>query len=446
MPQESGINRRGFLKGAGMTALAGAAAPAVAIADDDDGGGLFRNGNYDFETVYNRGGHNCARWDGPAARYPNGEFKYGMGVATMDFECAPCITDALAERCKHRTWGYMANVDSLREAIAEFNAERNNLELDPSMINLSSGVYPGMIAALRTFSGPGSKVTLLTPNYSGFFYMTRHTYTIPDDSQMYEQDGRFHIDWDDLEARLENPEVQAMIVCNPQNPTGNVWTEAELLKIGELCLKNNVVVLSDEIHSDFVRPGHEFVPFARLPDKAIVDNSLSFNSASKTFNMAGMKNAYWHSTDKKLLERVRHNHFSTVSTLGCVANEAAYREGSEWLDQLLVYLDDNHKYVENYIAENMPSVGYNRPEGTYLVWLDFSKTMDAIGAADKAAGKDVTPEAYFQDWMVMNSGVYINPGSNYGLGGPGHMRFNLGSSRKVVKAALDSMASAVNAA
>jgi cystathionine beta-lyase len=237
-----------------------------------------------------------------------------------------------------------------------------------------------------------------------------------------------------------------MIVCNPQNPTGNVWTEAELLKIGELCLKNNVVVLSDEIHSDFVRPGHEFVPFARLPDKAIVDNSLSFNSASKTFNMAGMKNAYWHSTDKKLLDRVRHNHFSTVSTLGCVANEAAYREGSEWLDQLLAYLDDNHKYVENYIAENMPSVGYNRPEGTYLVWLDFSKTMEAIGAAEKAAMKDVTPEVYFQDWMVMNSGVYINPGSNYGLGGPGHMRFNLGSSRKVVKAALDSMATAVNAA
>ena len=446
MPQESGINRRGFLKGAGMTALAGAAAPAVAIADDDDGGGLFRNGSYDFDTVYNRGGHNCARWDGPAARYPNGEFKYGMGVATMDFECAPCITDALAERFKHRTWGYMASTDSLKEAIAGFNADRNNLELDPSKIQLSSGVYPGMIAALRTFSPPGSKVTLLTPNYSGFFYMIRHTYTVNDDSPMVVQDGRYEIDWDDLESRLSSPEVRSMIVCNPQNPTGNVWTEAELLKIGELCLKNNVVVLSDEIHSDFVRPGHEFVPFACLPDKAIVDNSLSFNSASKTFNMAGMKNAYWHSTNEKLLKQVQHHHFPTVSTLGCVANEAAYRDGGEWLDQLLTYLDDNHTYVENYIAENMPSVGYNRPEGTYLVWLDLSKTMDAIGAAEMAAEKDMTPEAYLQDWMVMNSGVYINPGSNYGVGGPGHMRFNLGSSRKVVKAALDSMATAVNAA
>lgn len=442
MSNDWGLNRRNFLKGAGMTALA-SAAPATVIADDDEGAPLFRSGNYDFETVYDRAEQNCARWDSPARRYPGGEFKYGMGVATMDFECAPCITDALAERCKHRTWGYMSSTDSLKEAIAEFNAERNNLELDPSAIQLSSGVYPGMIASLRTFSRPGTKVALLSPNYSGFYYMTRHTYTIADDSKMYLQDGRYEIDWDDLETRLANPETQSMIVCNPQNPTGNVWREDELLKIGELCLKNNVVVLSDEIHSDFVRPGHEFVPFARLPDEAIVANSLSFNSASKTFNMAGMKNAYWHSTDPKLLERVKHNHFSTVSTLGCVANEAAYREGSEWLDQLLAYLDDNHKYVESYVTENMPGVGYTRPEGTYLTWLDFSKTMDAIGAEEMAVRKEVTPEVYFQDWLVMNSGVYINPGSNYGLGGPGNMRFNVGSSRKVIKAALDAMAGAV---
>lgn len=432
------------MKGAGLTALAGAA-PAVTIADDDDGGGLFRNGKYDFDTVYERGGTNNARWDTPARRFP-GDFKYGMGVATMDFECAPCITEALAERCKHRTWGYMSSTDSLREAIAEFNAERNNLELDPSTIQLSAGVYPGLIAALRTVSRPGSKVVQLSPAYSGFYFMTRHTYTNIDDSELIRDKGRYEIDWDDLAMRLADPEAQSMIVCNPQNPTGNVWTEDELMKIGQMCLENNVVVLSDEIHSDFVRPGHEYVPFARLPDKDIVNNSVSFNSASKTFNMAGMKNAYWHTTNDKLLAQVQHHHFSTVSTLGCVASEAAYRDGADWLDQLLVYLNDNHAFVENYIAKNMPSVGYNRPEGTYLTWLDFSKTMEAIGAADKAAEKDVTPEVYMQEWLVRNSGVYLNPGSNYGKGGPGQMRFNAGSSRKVVKAALDHLAEAVNAA
>lgn len=448
MPSTTGFDRRSFLKGAGMTALAGAASSSKAvIADDDDGGGLFKNGHYDFETVYERGGWNCARWDGPTRRYPDGEFKYGMGVATMDFECPPCITEALAERCKHHTWGYMSSTISLREAIAEFNAERNNLELDPSTIQLSSAVLPGMIAAIRTFSRPASKIVQLSPAYSGFYGIARHTYTDMVDSEMQQVDGRYEIDWDDLEAKLADPEAQTMIVCNPQNPTGNVWTEEELLKIGQLCLQNDVIVLSDEIHSDFVRPGHKYVPFARLPDKDIVNNSLSFNSASKTFNMAGMKNAYWHSSDPSLLSRVQHYHYGAINTLGYVAHEAAYRDGGEWLDQLLAYLDDNHKFTEDYVARNMPSVGLTRPEGTYLVWLDFSETMDKIGAAEMAEKKKMrSAEVYFQDWLVKNSGVYLNPGTVYGQGGSGRMRLNVGSSRKVVKAALDLVAEAIDRA
>lgn len=447
MPTQSGLNRRNFLKSAGMTALAGAAAGASgpAIADDDDGGKLFRGGPYDFDAVYHRDGTNCSRWDTPARKYPNGEFKYGMGVATTDFEVAPCITEALAERCRHHTWGYMSSTDSLKEAIADWNRVRYDLDVDPATIELSAGVYPGIIAALRTFSRPGSKVALLSPNYSGFYFHCRHTYTIANDSPMVLENGRFEIDWDDLESRMTH-DTQAMIVCNPQNPTGNVWTEEELLRIGRLCLENDVVVLADEIHSDFVRPGHEFFPFAKLPDQEVVANSLTFNSGSKTFNMAGMKNAWFHSTNPKLLSRVKQNHFSTVSTLGCVANEAAYREGAEWVDQVVAYIDDNHTFIEQYVAKNMPTVGYVRPEGTYLSWLDFSRTLDAVDAAGRAAAEDMDPEVWFQDWLVLNSGVYINPGSTFGTGGAGHMRFNLGSSRKVVKAALDHLAEAVNKA
>ena len=443
MPQDNGLNRRIFLKGAGMTALAGAAASSKAvIADDDTGGNLFHD-PFDFDTVYHREGTNCSRWDTPAKKYPNGEFKYGMGVATTDFQVAPCITEALAERCKHQAWGYMSSKESLQEAVAKWNGERYDLDLDPGTIEISAGVYPGIIAALRTFSRPGSKVALLSPAYTGFYFHCRHTYTIANDSEMVLTDGRFEIDWDDLESKMTH-DTQAMIVCNPQNPTGNVWTEEELLRIGRMCLENDVVVLSDEIHSDFVRPPHKFVPFAGLPDKAVVDNSLTFNSGSKTFNMAGMKNAWFHSTNPKLLERVKQNHFSAVNTLGCVANEAAYREGAEWVDELVAYIDDNHKFVEEYVTKNMPTVGYTRPEGTYLSWMNFSKTMDAVDAAEKGAQKDMTAEVYFQDWLVRNSGVYLNAGSPYGKGGPGNMRFNLGSSRKVVKEALDHLAQAVN--
>ena len=133
-----------------------------------------------------------------------------------------------------------------------------------------------------------------------------------------------------------------------------------------------------------------------------------------------------------------------MSTLGCVANEAAYREGAEWVDQMIAYVDDNHKFLRDYVAKNMPTVGYNDSEGTYLTWLDFSKTMNSVGAAEMAAERSMTPEDYFQDWLVMNSGVYLNAGSPYGKGGSGNMRFNLGSSRVVVKEALDHLAKAVN--
>jgi cystathionine beta-lyase len=444
MPQNTGLNRRNFIKGAGLTALAGAAGSSTAvIADDDMGKGLFSNGSYDFDDVYNHSGNNCSRWDTPAKKYPNGEFKFGMGVATTDFEVAPCITEALAERCKHHAWGYMSSQESLQEAIANWNGERYKLEIDPSTMQLSAGVYPAVIAALRTFSRPGSKVALLSPAYPGFYFHCTHTYAIANDSEMIQKDGRYEIDWEDLESKMTH-DTQAMIVCNPHNPTGNVWTEDELLRIGEMCLENGVVVISDEIHSDFVRPGHEFVPFARLPNKAVVDNSISINSGSKTFNMAGMKNGWFHSTNPKLLERVKQNHFSSVSTLGCVANEAAYREGAEWVDQMIAYVDDNHKFLRDYVAKNMPTVGYNDSEGTYLTWLDFSKTMNSVGAAEMAAERSMTPEDYFQDWLVMNSGVYLNAGSPYGKGGSGNMRFNLGSSRVVVKEALDHLAKAVN--
>lgn len=440
-----GLNRRTFLKSAGMTALAGAAAGSAApvIADDNDGNGLFRNSAYDFDKIYNRVGTNCSRWDSPAKKYPGGQFKYGMGVATMDFQAAPCVADSLAKRTSHEVWGYMSSTDSLKEAIAYWNAERYDHEIDPATIQISAGIYPGVIAALRAFAGPGNKVALLSPAYAGFYFHCNHTFSIANDSEMIWRNGRYEIDWDDLESKMTH-DTQAMIVCNPHNPTGNVWTEDELLRIGHLCLENNVVVLSDEIHSDFVRPGHKFVPFSSLPDKAVVDNSISFNSGSKTFNMAGMKNAYFYSTNPKLLARVKQYHFSAVCTLGCVANEAANREGAEWVDNLLAYIDDNHKFVEAFVADRMPTVGYNRPEGTFLSWLDFGKTMESIGAADKAAAENTDAELYFQDWLVMNSGVYMDHGSKSGKGGAGHMRFNAGSSRKVVKEALEHLADAVN--
>ena len=452
MSKNAGLNRRSFMKNAGFTALAGATGSLAvgasqANAQSDSPSHSYprhANGNYDFGTVYNRAGHNCARWDSPPRNYPGGEFKFGMGVASMDFECAPCITEALMERVQHHSWGYLASTAELTSEIVKWNGEHHNNDIDASMVTLSDGVYPGMIAAMRSFVPRGGKALIMSPAYSGFYTMAGAANIETVDSELKLVNGRYEIDYEDLEAKMTS-DVRILIVCNPQNPTGNVWREEELLRIGRLALDHGIVVLSDEIHSDVIRGDQKFTPFSALPDRDVVSNSLTFNAISKTFNLAGMKNAYYYSKSPTMLQRVNQYHRAELSTLGVVANVAAYKYGWEWFDQANAYMDRTHTMIEDYVKANMPSVGYVRNEGTYMTFLDFSQTMASIGADEQyeSHGKR-TPEHYFQDWMVHNSGVYLNPGSVYGQGGGGRMRMNIASSQAVVKDVMDAMAAAVN--
>ncbi|MBT8146120.1 MAG: aminotransferase class I/II-fold pyridoxal phosphate-dependent enzyme, partial [Gammaproteobacteria bacterium] len=287
-----------------------------------------------------------------------------------------------------------------------------------------------------------TKTLMVTPIYSGFYTMCNHTRADTVDSPMVYSNGRWEIDWDDLESKM-TPDVSAMIVCNPQNPTGNVWSEEELLRIGRMCLEHNIVVLSDEIHSDFIRPGQHYTPFASLWDKDVVNNSVSFNAVSKTFNLAGMKTAYFHSPNPTLLSRVRQNHRADLTIMGVVANEAAYRDGGEWFDQVLPYIDANHSFTEEYVKQHMPMVEYKRAEGTFLNFMDFSQVMAAINAEEMAKEQGFrSPEHYFQNWLIEHSGVLLNPGVSYGAGSEGHMRMNVASARVVLEGALGAMAEA----
>jgi cystathionine beta-lyase len=447
------LSRRKFIRHTGAAALTGAAGslattiPQATAQSRSEALSIPRlaDGRYDFDTPYERVGSNCRRWDLPARLYPDGEFKYGMGIASMDFECPAAITEALQDRVSHHSWGYLDSTDELIEEIVEWNGRYHGLDLDERMITVSDGVYPGIIAALRSIVSAGGRVLMTTPTYSGFYVMASQARVDTIDSPMRYDNGRYEIDWDDLEAKM-TPDVRAMLVCNPQNPTGNVWTEDELLRIGRLCLARKVVVLADEIHSDFVRRGHRYVPFAGLSDRAVVENSVSFNAVSKTFNLAGMRNGYFYSKSPELRARVNEVHRADLSTLGVVANIAAYQNGRDWFEQVNSYLDDNHAFVEAHIAEHMPSVGYTRNEGTFMTFLDFSRTLAAIDAERLYAAHDMaTPEHYVRDWLVKNSGVFLNPGSDYGAGGEGHMRMNIASSRQLLREALDAMAGAVNA-
>jgi len=439
-----GLNRRAFIKGASMTALAGAVGtgnPVAAAADARPG--KAKNGKYNFDEIYGRVGTDCIKWDRQIERFGADHIEVGMGIADMDFRAAPCITEALAERCKHENWGYLSDTNSYVEAIAAWNSERHGIEVDPGSISVADGVQPGLIATLTAVSPPGTKVLMNTPTYNGFYGDLRWTRTLVNDSEMYlDSDGVYHIDWDDFEARM-TPDCHAMLLCNPQNPTGNMWSEEDLLRIGELCLKHGVTVLADEIHCDFVMKGQKYTPFASLPDKAIVNNSLTFKAVSKTFSLAAMKSAYFFSTNPVLLERVRWHHRPNTNTLGVVANEAAYRNGAEWFDQLLPYIDENHSFVEAYIKERIPLIKYKKAQGTYLAWLDVTDLAAAIDAEKNAAKEQLdTPEYYVEKWVVENARVHLQPGSWHGTGGANHMRMNLGAPRPLLEKALDNIAEA----
>ena len=448
MSRMNGLNRRAFLKGASMTALASAVGTGSTIAASATSSPGMINGKYDFDTPYSRIGTDCVKWDSQITLFGD-KVKIGMGIADMDFRAAPCIGEAMAERMKHENWGYLSGeaYATFREVIAEWNLQRCNLKIDPDSIVLATGVHPGLVATLKTFSPPGSKVLLMTPTYNGFYSDLQHTQTLKNESEMIFENGRYSIDWDDLEARM-TADTHSMLLCNPQNPTGNVWSEDDLLRIGELCLKHQVTVLADEIHADFVRAGEKYTPFASLPDKAIVDNSVSFKAITKTFSMPASKNAYWFSTNPVMLERIKINHNAGINTLGIVANTAAYQQGADWLDQLLPYLDANHAYVEDFIKENMPQVGYTKAQGTFLSWLHFDGIMDEVGVGEMSARSQMTDNPMtetqaFESWLVENSGVQLNDGEGYGKGGERCMRMNIGCSRQVLKQALNGIATAL---
>ena len=448
MSNSNELNRRAFLRSVGMTALAGATGAGSSLALGAEDSARTMKSGFDF-SQYSRIGTDSSKWDRQIKRFGAGTMKVGMGTADMDFRAAPCIGEAIAKRAEHKNWGYFTMPDSYPEAIAAWNGERHGIDVDPKSIVISTGVHPALIAALNTFNTPDTKVLLMTPTYSGFYSDLRWSRTRKNESQLIlRDDGRYEIDWDDLEARM-TPDTHSILLCNPQNPTGNMWSADDLLRLGRLCLENQVVVLSDEIHCDFVMQGHKYTPFASLPDKAVVDNSVTFKAISKTFSLAAMKNAYFFSTNPVYLERIKANHRPNINTLGVVANEAAYRHGGPWFDELLPHLEANHELVVSYTKERMPMVNYTKPEGTYLAWLEVSKVLDAIGANEMAAASQatdtpMTAEEVLEIWLVDNAGVHLNPGTRYGAGGEGHIRMNLGAPRKTIMQALDGMSAALN--
>ena len=440
------LNRRAFLRSTGLTAVAGAVGTTVPLAGEAAGAVRQPDGRYDFDTIYNRIGTDSSKWDAQIARYGRDKIEVGMGTADQDFPIAPPITQALRDRVAHENYGYLTIPDSYKESIVNWNQRRYGLAIDPDTIRHAAGVHPGIISTLRAFCPAGSKVLMQTPGYNGFYTDIRVVGCVAEESPLRLVNGRYQMDFEDLERRIDH-DTHAFILCNPHNPTGNVWSRSDLMTLGEICMRRRVVVLADEIHCDFVAKGQSYTPFATLDDEAIVRNSVTYKSVSKSFNLSMLKCAYLFSTNPDYLDRIRGagQHREAMNTLGIVAAEAAYNECEDWLDQLLEYIDGTQDFVESYVRSNVPGVETVKPEGTYLAWLDTSAAMAAAGMQQAAeeAEEDLTPEQAFQRYLVDHAHIHLNPGSSYGLGSDGRMRMNIATSRQLVERALGNMARAL---
>ena len=450
MSLKTGLDRRAFLKSAGMTALAGTVGPGTAAGAVAAGTAVQpEHAQFDFDTVYDRIGTACSKWDAQIARYGRDNIDVPMGVADQDFKIAPVITRALQERIGHENYGYLTIPPSYVESIVNWNKRRHGLEIDPDLLLRSDGVHPAIISTLRAFCPPGSKVLVQPPVYNGFYIDIKIVGCKAEESPLTLVNGRYAMDFDDLERRIDH-DTHALILCNPQNPTGNVWSREDLMRLGDICTRRRVVVCSDEIHCDFVSRANTYTPYATLEDEAIVKNSITFKSASKSFNLSAMKVAYMFSTNADYIARIKGagQHRQGLNTLGVVAAQAAYDHGEEWQKQVVDYLDGTLDYVESFVNSSMPLVKVVKPQGTYLIWLDVSEVVDKIGAKRTAveasdAERQVTPETIVQRYFVEHAKVVLNPGSSYGYGGAGRMRMNIATSRKLVELALTNMARAL---
>ena len=382
---------------------------------------------YDFDSVVNRRGTGCVKWD-----ETDKEDVIPLWVADMDFAVAPAIQKAVQQRAAHPVFGYTHVQDDYYEAVISWFKRRHNWVIERSWILYTTGVVPAMSVAVKAFTMPGEKVLILSPDYNCFFSSIRNNGCEVAETQLLwkEERQRFEVNWDEFEAICSDGKTTMFLLCNPHNPTGRVWTREELQRMSEICKKHQVTVVSDEIHCELVMPGFTFVPMGTVDADAVV-----LNSPSKTFNIAGLMMANIicpDSVKRRRLDRaININEVCDVNVFGPVAVKAAYNEGEQWLDELNQYLSKNYQALCNFVAEQMPSLRVMPLEGTYLVWVDC-----------KALNIDVDTLC---DRLLHEAHVWINPGTMYGLGsGEGYVRINIACPRAQLMEGLRRMASVLS--
>ena len=376
---------------------------------------------YDFDKQISRRGTDSYKWDSAKS-----ENVLPMWVADMDFHTAPAIVDALRRRVEHGIFGYTRVPDSYYQAVTNWFARRHNWAIDRKWIIYTSGVVPAVSAIIKALTKPGDKVLVQTPVYNCFFSSIRNNGCEITTSPLVHIDNTFIIDYDDLERKVADPKVKVMLLCNPHNPAGRVWRREELIRIGEICIRHGVTVVSDEIHCELVFPGYHYTPFASISDE-FLQNSVTCISPSKAFNIAGLQIANIVCADagrRAQIDRaINDNEVCDVNPFGVIATQAAYNEGEEWLNRLIEYLHTNYLYMQEFCREYLPDFPITVLEGTYLVWMDCRK----LG---------MTSEELEQQ-LIDKAGLWLNAGTMYGAEGEGFMRWNIACPRATLTEGLN---------
>lgn len=385
---------------------------------------------YNFDQVTDRSRNLSAKYDERLKKFGR-EDVIPLWIADMDFKTAQPVIDALKARAEEGIWGYTARPASYFEAIRSWQRRRNGWEIDPALMSFSPGVVQTLAAVVRLYTPQGGAVLIQTPVYGEFYGVTEAAGRSVVENQLVERNGRWTVDWADFEEKLRRADL--FFLCSPHNPLGIVWTEEELRRMMELCLRHRVLVVSDEIHSDLVFHGRKHIPTASLSPE-IAANVVTGISGTKTFNLAGLQastavfpNPHMKAVFDRFwanLDILRNNAFSVT------AMEAAFTQGEEWLEQLLPYLSANFDFVVDYCENHIPKIRTFAPDATYLMWLD---------CRELGLDNDELPR-----FMIHEAGLGLNDGRAFGRSLSGYMRLNAACPRSVLARAMKQLEAAVS--
>lgn len=395
---------------------------------------------YDFDIITDRKNSNCIKWDAKPPVEVNSDI-IPMWVADMDFKAAPFIREALKKRVEHGVFGYNIVPKIYYQSVCSWFSRRYNWKINPEWLIYTTGVVPAISAVLKAFTNPGDKVIIQTPVYNCFFSSIRNNgceisesplkYTVNDGI------GHYAIDFENFEEKCSDEKAKVFLLCNPHNPAGRVWSKEELSKIGEICRRHDILVVSDEIHCEIIRPGNRFIPFA-VASEQNQHCCVTLNSPSKSFNIAGLQianiitdNEVWR---QKIDRAININEICDVNAFGIAGLIAAYgapepdgfigqyrTEGEDWIEQLNEYIASNYNYLKQLVIDELPNFTLTDLEGTYLAWLDCS-----------AAGNMTSLE--IENSLLKNEHVWVNAGSMYGT--EGFIRINLACPKSILSEGL----------